>query len=225
MLEERAHRPVSLAEFKTAGAAQNLGRADLTPPPEPQYILRMPIRVEGGMLHVPDELRWIMPMLEHAWDWQQWIGVDHPFCYVTVRHGPVISKTDDEWHVDGFSTKVEHLPEQNYIWTDTAPTEYVKLNVEFPEEFDPRQHNVNHFLQQFVDEEQVIQMKARSMYLMDPYILHRRPKAAAACESRTFVRISFVPIEINDVNNTQNPKLPREYTADGVAFRNQLKTF
>jgi hypothetical protein len=39
---------------------------------------------------------------------------------------------------------------------------------------------------------------------------------------RTFVRISFVPIEINDINNTKNLLIPRVYSGDGVAYRNRL---
>ena len=36
------------------------------------------------------------------------------------------------------------------------------------------------------------------------------------------LRNSFTPIEINDFNNTQNPLIKREYTQDGVEFRNKL---
>lgn len=39
------------------------------------------------------------------------------------------------------------------------------------------------------------------------------------------VRLSFVPIEIDDVNNAQNPLLPRSYAHDGVAHRNRLETY
>ena len=34
------------------------------------------------------------------------IQVTHSFCYITIRNGLVKSKTDEEWHVDGFSTKI-----------------------------------------------------------------------------------------------------------------------
>ena len=56
---------------------------------------------------------------------------------------------------------------------------------------------------------------------MDPYVPHRRP-ASTQGEMRCFVRVSFTPIEINDVNNAQNPLIPRNYTRDGVEIRNQL---
>jgi len=59
------------------------------------------------------------------------------------------------------------------------------------------------------------------MYAMDPYMLHRRPPQTEGMV-RTFVRISYVPILINDVNNTPNPLLPIECDADGVANRNRL---
>lgn len=224
-LADRAKRLVNLDDFSDAGDPIRLVPLDLECPKARQYILRMPVRVDGGAHHVPEELAWLDGMLAEARSWQRYVvGVDHPFCYVTVRHGIVDSQTDDEWHVDGFSMKVAHVPEQNYTWCSTTPTEYVPLKVVIPTDFDPLRHNINRYLERFVDEAKVRTCLARTVYCMDPYLLHRRPKGTAGA-MRTFVRISFVPIEINDIHNTQNPLLPRHYTADGVAYRNQLTDY
>jgi len=37
--------------------------------------------------------------------------------------------------------------------------------------------------------------------------------------------VSFTPIEIDDLNNTENHLLPTNYKRDGVKFRNTLKDF
>jgi hypothetical protein len=221
MIAERAHRDVNVAEFKTAGLPKELDWLDISCPQDEQYILRMAVRAEGGQYLIPRELAWLYPMLIHAQVHQHQLGVDHPFCYITVRHGLVRSQTDDQWHVDGFSTKVAHLPEQNYVWTSTDGTEYADLSVDVPDDFDPLRHNINHYLEQFVTPERVSKCADKTIYCMDPYIVHRRPVSTAGT-MRTFVRLSFVPIEINDINNTQNSMLPRHYTADGVAHRNTL---
>lgn len=222
MIAERAHRLVNLKDYQTAGSPEHLGHLSLIPPAEDQYILRMVVKSPGTLYSIPEELDWIMPMFNRALEHQNQIATNHPFCYVTIRHGLVKSKKDDEWHVDGFSTKVPHTPEQNYIWANQDATEYADLNVKIPHDFDPRHHNINHYLEQHVTE--ALKADSNVVYCMDPYILHRRPSSTTGTQ-RTFVRISFVPIEINDVLNTQNPSMPKLYTTDGLAFRSQLKTY
>ena len=222
MIAERSKRMINLADFQNTGGPLSLGGLELVSPQEEQYILRMAVKAENDQYLIPEELDWVKPMFDIALEHQQEIGADHPFCYITVRHGIVKSKRDDEWHVDGFSTKVPHLPEQNYIWANRDATEYAELITHFPDAFNPREHNINHFLEKFVTE--VKKADSKTVYCMDPYILHRRPVSTTGT-LRTFVRISFVPIEINDVSNTQNPLLNRTYTDDGLIFRSQLKSF
>ena len=221
IIYERAHRLVNLREFEDTGVPEKLTRIALHCPYERQYILRMPIRAEGHDSGLPAELEWVRGMYTTAVKHQQSLGTDHPFCYITVRHGKVESQKDDEWHVDGFSMKISHIPEQNYIWCSQVGTEYVPLKVKFPQDFDPLIHNIHWYLQRYVDLEQVASCETGVVYCLDPYLLHRRPPTTGGME-RTFVRISFVPIEINDVNNTQNPALFRDYTQYGVILRNKL---
>lgn len=221
MIQERASRLINLREFQSAGVPVDLGRLDLSPPEGEQYILRMVIRA-ADLAHIPDELDWVWPMIELAQEHQKSIKANHPFVYVTVRHGIVKSKSDDEWHVDGFSTRIPHVPEQNYVWSDRDGTEYADLQVTFPDDFNPRVHNVNHYLEKHVQE--VLKANTHTVYCMDPYHLHRRPSSTTGTQ-RTFVRLSFVPIEINDVNNTQNPVIPRHYDQDGVGLREKLLTY
>lgn len=219
---DRAHQLVSLDHFANTGEPLLLGSIALRCPEQRQYILRMPIRIDGGNYLLPQSLLWLRKLIIAAgWHNHKWLGCDHDYCYVTVRHGIVDSVTDDEWHVDGFSTRVPHVPEQNYIWCSDTPTEYVPLCVNVPADFDPLVHNINTYLSARIGSARPVRCDAGRVYCLDPYILHRRPPASTGT-MRTFVRVSFVPIEIDDVNNTQNPLLPRRYSRDGVQFRNTL---
>lgn len=221
-IQKRAKRIVSVEEFKQAGKPLEIKNIELKTPIEEQYILRMVVCINGKDFYIPKELEWIKPLFNEALKHQQnIIQVTHSFCYITVRNGLVKSKTDDEWHVDGFSTKITHIPEQNYIWCNTLGTEYSDLNVNFPDDFDSNKFNVNLFLKKYINKNNIYQCKEKTLYCLDPYIIHKRP-IESENTIRTFVRISFVPIEINDINNTQNKLLPREYTEDGVSFRNNL---
>ena len=221
-IKDRAKKVVSVKEFKNAGKPLNIKEIDLEIPNEEQYILRMVVSVNGQDFYIPKELDWIKPLFNEALKHQrEVIQVTHSFCYITIRHGLVKSKTDEEWHVDGFSTKITHIPEQNYTWCNKIGTEYSDLNIEFPNDFDPNKFNVNLFLEKHINKNNIHKCKEKTLYCFDPYIVHRRP-IESENTIRTFVRISFVPIEINDINNTQNKLLQRLYTEDGVAKRNTL---
>lgn len=224
-ISERARQVLGLGGYKYSATPENVDEISLSCPYEEQYILRMPIRVDGKEYKIPREIEWVIPMLSKAMDYQKTIvNIEHSFCYVTVRHGNVKSETDDEWHVDGFSTKISHIPEQNYIWSDIFPTQFVVQSFSFPEDFDPLRYNVNHFLESQIDVNNIRSCENNHIYCLDPYILHRRPHIPIE-NKRTFVRISFVPIEINDINNTQNPLIPRQYDKDGVLMRDELDLY
>lgn len=151
------------------------------------------------------------------------MGINHSFCYITVRHGYVKSITDDEWHVDGFSTRISHIPEQNYIWTNIKLTEYVKKRLKFPKDFNPKKHKIQHYFQNNINEnDKIYTFKENCLYCLNPYIIHKRLKNTEGL-FRTFIRISFTPIEIQDINNTLNPILPKPILPDGVKdFRDNL---
>lgn len=219
---ERQKRIVSTNEYNTCIRPQELGELKLLPPEKEQYFLRIPVCVDAENFIIPNSIKWVQPLIDKARKNQEQIGIKQQFCYVTIRHGIVNSIDDDEWHVDGFSTRITHIPEQNYIWCNVNGTEYNHIGgVIFPCDFDNTKYNVHKYLQKFVKDENTEVLKENTIYCMDPYMLHRRPKQTTGTV-RTFVRVSFVPIEINDINNTQNPYLVRQYTKDGVKFRKSL---
>jgi hypothetical protein len=222
-IRNRSKQILSLEHFQQNSHPEKIAPLDLTPPDFRQYILRMLVKQPYHELRLPLELEWVRKMIEvSSFNQEHVIGVRHPYLYITVRHGLVASESDDLWHVDGFSTKITHLPEQNYIWVDHTPTECAEIPMIFPTDFDPMVHNVHLFIQRRISGQPKI-LEPKTVYCMDPYVIHRRPKLVANTK-RTFVRISYTPIMISDDNNTQNPLLPMPiFGFDGVKdFRNHL---
>lgn len=174
-----------------------------------QYVLRMMIKSpETNGFVIPGELLWLERSVLACHEIQRERFVDHPYAYVTVRSGIVTSTTDDLWHVDGFSMRVPHPPEQNYIWTDTQPTEVLNQVFDIPKDFDPFKHNIHQYFQDH-EAGEIITLEPEKFYAIDPYVVHRRPAVTAGIR-RTFIRISFIPIEIEDDTCTQNPLLPHK---------------
>jgi hypothetical protein len=218
----RAVRAIDLRAFaQGANAPEALGPLFLDYPRQEQHILRMLIRRPFDGLRLPHSLQWVLPMIGMAEARQASIA-RHPFLYLTVRNGMVASQGDDEWHVDGFSLQYNHLPEQNYIWSDFCGTEYYKGSIDIPEDFDPLFHNLHLLIQERIDPALIVPTISSVCYVLDPYVIHRRPPETAGSR-RCFVRLSYTPIEIADQNNTLNPLLPTNYTRDGVKdFRDRL---
>lgn len=222
-IKNRAKQILSLEHFQQGNPPEMIAPLDLTPPDFRQYILRMLVKQPHHELRLPSELEWLRKMIKVAqFNQEQAIGIRQPYLYITVRHGLVTSETDDLWHVDGFSTKITHLPEQNYVWVDHTPTECAEVPMTFPSDFDPMIHNVHLFIQRRVSEPTMV-LERKTVYCMDPYVIHRRPKLKANV-MRTFVRLSYTPIMIPDDNHTQNPLLPMPiFGFDGIKdFRNHL---
>ena len=220
-LIQRAHQLLSLSNYAVADL--DVGSIPYQViVPEDQYILRMMVRSPwSNGLRLPPELEWIRSTIEFTDEAQQIYGLNHPFLYVTVRSGIVRSVRDDEWHVDGFSMRTPHAPEQNYIWTDRIPTQVLKQQFEIPDDFDPMVHNLHQFFQDRAKEELMETLPARHLALIDPYIIHRRPQVPAGTQ-RSFFRISYVPIEIEDDMCQQNPLLPRKVYGRSVDIRETL---
>lgn len=224
-IRHNAKQAISLEQFIWLNEPDNVGHIDLRIPADRQYVLRMPISRYYSGWKVPKELQWCMPIIEMADNHQKnSVGVNHAFSYLTVRSGIVESETDDVWHVDGFSMKITHLPEQNYIWSNCDSTEYVTEPIEFPTDFDPLIHNVHLYIQKKVANSLIKKCLPKHVYGLDPYVIHRRPPMTKGTQ-RTFVRVSFTPIEILDKNNAFNPELPTVSDRDGVEIRNQLREY
>jgi hypothetical protein len=208
--QQRARRNLNLADFASGSHPIHMIDSVAVPPVDRQYILRMMVRSPGSCcLYIPNELDWLRSEIELLCDLQDDLGFNNQYVYVTVRHGIVTSSRDAEWHVDGFSMRCPHLPEQDYVCSHSAPTEFLLNNWEIPADFDPFKHNIHRYFQDREDQGERFVGAPHRVYLMDPYCVHHRPLVAAGT-MRTFWRVSFVPIEIEDDTCTQNPLLPRK---------------
>lgn len=227
-IKERGLRAVNVGQFAKENAFEIVKPIHLVVPDERQYVLRMLVKRPFMDLQIPEELNWLWPMIYACYEYQNGLDITHPYCYITIRNGFVESVTDDEWHTDGFSMNITHLPEQNYCWSDCYPTEFVKKSIPFPDDFSPFQHNIHQYIQDVLTNSPAkIEMAPdRSICCFDPYVIHRRPQIPQGVK-RCFVRISMTPIEIMDDNNTPNLFMPTpKYNRDAVKdVRNHLQRY
>ncbi len=219
---------LNLEQFRKQNGPTLVSGCRVSPPASAQYVLRMLVRAPHHDYWLPDEMCWLSPLLVAARAHQETVvGVRHPYCYVTVRHGDInFSHNDTEWHLDGFSMRYHHLPEANYLWLRSKhPTQFRLQGVDVPEDFDPLRHNIHKLLARRCEGGQTFSLRSQKLFMIDPYVLHRRPPESSG-EWRTFVRISFTPIEINDRNNTPNPRIPTpHYVLDGRAHYESLADY
>jgi hypothetical protein len=216
--------PLTTGGYRHHTHPYEVGPRSLQTPTDPQYCLRVLVSTPQTGLQVPPFLDWTVPLLLSAEKYQaNIVGIRHPFTYITVRHGPITTYGDQTWHVDGFSMRYHHLPEANYVWVQGTPTLWADQLFHIPETFSPHRHNLHSFLARRVEPSRVKSLLPGHQYLLDPYVVHRRPDCT---QPRTLVRISFTPIEIPDIHNTRNPLIPTpHYTYDGVAARDALLDF
>ncbi len=227
-IRDRAQEPLGLDFYSQPNHPERVAKVALNPPQTRQYVLRCPIVIPGHELTIPDEMGWTADFVHTSFDYQrERVGVEQPYTYLTIRHGVVSSETDDAFHVDGFSMKVPHIPEQNYVWTDHKPTEVLAFGLDIPQDFDPLRHNIQYLIQDSIPEDALVEaLDPETVYAMDPYVFHRRPELTEKV-SRTFLRLSMTPIPIDDVNNHTNPAFGViTSTYDGVVdFRNKLERY
>lgn len=227
-IQSRAKKILNLEQYAQVNKPERIASTNgrIRCKKDRQYILRMLIKAPLGEWCVPPELNWCIDLIRAAEDNQCKMGIMQPYCYITIRHGIVETKTDDVWHVDGFSMRITHIPEQNYIWSNKYGTEYLEQAWNIPKDFHPIKHNIHtSIFQKQVEIDKKRIMHPGVLYCFDPYVVHRRPIMSWG-QMRTLVRISFTPIPIMDDNNTQNPLLPvPSYNIEGVKdFRDKLIT-
>lgn len=213
----RASNLLNLKQYSAKSAPIKVFNKEIVCPYDNQYILRMMIaspHTDG--FQIPEELCWLRESIAACHNIQKANGLNNPFVYVTVRHGIVNTVTDDDWHVDGFSMRVAHVPEQNYVWSNTESTEYQDRAFDIPDDFDPLKHNLHTYLSGLCKEADTKQCEKNTCYLFDPYFVHRRPKSSTG-QQRTFWRISFIPIEIEDDTCMANKLLkPKRYNRTDI---------
>lgn len=224
---ERAFNSVNLKQFLTPCKPDKAFKYELNCPYERQYILRMMLKEPHKEFKIPEELKWCEDLIMKCNEMQLKNNIRHSYCYITVRHGFVDTNTDYEWHTDGYSEVLTHIPEQNYIVTSNDATEYVELPIKFPKDFSALKHNLVDYIGKEIEKKkpEIKTAKANVVYIFDPYVIHRRP-ISAQNKTRTFVRVTFVPIEICDDACFENPMIGKKvYNRNASTTRNRLKNY
>ena len=235
---KRAFKSVNLNQFKKGSEPDKVFEYKLNCPEEDQHILRMMIKEPHSDFMIPKELEWCRDLIIACDNVQQENNIRHGYCYITVRHGIHRSTTEDIWHTDGYSEIITHIPEQNYIVTSNNCTEYINLPIVFPADFSALKHNIVSYINEEIDllDEKTLNRKIKTalpntVYVFDPYVIHRRPVDAFGIQ-RTFVRVTFVPIEIYDDKCAPNPLIDKsnrhynrtaKYTRDGLQDYSRTK--
>ena len=199
-----------------------------TPPQvESQMILRMLVRAKYGEMKIPWKLSWLNDVIHEVSEYDMGLtGIRDSWCYVTVRHGPVVTRTDSQWHFDGASFRTELIPERNYVWVNHTPPQFKTGKLLIFDSFDPLKHDLFRYAEERLVHNPIQEAEAKQWMMMTPFCFHRRnPQVPEG--SRTFIRISFPDIEARDINNTHNPLLPTPaYGRDPVkSFRNRLSRY
>lgn len=232
---KRAFTALNLKKFNANLSPDKVFEYKLNCPEEDQHILRMMVKEPHSEFMIPEELSWCRDLILKCNDTQKENNIRHGYCYVTVRHGIHKCTTEDIWHTDGYSEVITHIPEQNYIVTNgDFTTEYINMPIKFPKDFDALKHNIVTYINDKVNaiskEDLLSRIKKalpNTVYVFDPYVIHRRPPEAFGTK-RTFVRVTFVPIEIHDDNCTINPLIAKtsvKYNRTADCTRNTLQDY
>ena len=197
-------------------------------PESSQMILRMLVRPKYGGWMIPNELEWLKDnILDLARFDQSISGIKDSWCYVTVRHGPVATVTDEVWHFDSASFRTDIVPERNYVWVSDIGPQYKLGNIDWPEDFDPIKHDLFSFAERELRNSPALSSQEKVWMLMTPFCFHRRDPQTEGMGKRTFIRVSFPDIEARDINNTNNPLLATPFFGrDPVSsFRDKLQKY
>ena len=214
------YKAVNLESFNKVNKPQECFEHKLDCPYDRQYILRRMIKNIHQDYSIDKDIEWCKPIIDKCIENQQKLNIRQPFCYITIRHGNTDSVTDDEWHTDGFSQVITHLPEQNYIATSNDCTEYIISPIKIPDDFNALKHNIHWYIQDKIKQINpcIFTAKENTFYLFNPYCVHRRPPISTN-KQRTFVRVTFTPIEIcDDLCDNSNNRYNRtaNNTRDGL---------
>lgn len=217
LMIDRGLRPLSNDGFAVGTPPIVVDNIELSPPVDRQYVLRMMIfdpRLQEWS--IPREFEWCYPLIYKALRFQYKIADwENRFVYITIRHGVVTSETDDVWHVDGYSLRLPHEPEQNYLWSNCYPTEFCPHSFVIPDDFDGLKHNLHWLLQDMIGEQpKLFVPRPNDLVALDVYNVHRRPVVPVGTQ-RSMVRVSFVPIQIMSKDCEPNPGFPYELLTQG----------
>lgn len=177
------------------GAAPKVvGIFDLEPA-EMCYVQYLPIALPRSKIAIPDNLKWVQPLLDAIEKAHDIRYIDH--VYLTVKR-IWVSGSDcgnrPGWHSDGFGTD-----DINYIWCDSNPTEFAIQPFELSSDCDISMKEME---QQFIVGSEIV-YPIKTLLRLDQSVIHRTPTYCVP-GYRTFVKFSISKHRYNLKGNAHN---------------------
>jgi hypothetical protein len=179
-----------------AGSAPHvIGTFDIDPS-EMMFIQYMPVWIPEPGLRIPAHVECFFPLIEAVMH-RELRKLPTHYLYLTAKHLYVTPENMGNrpgWHSDGFGTD-----DVNYIWSDSAPTEFCIQAFDLSDDCDASIAQ----METQAREENVTIYPAKSLLRLDPSVIHRVPINAAP-GYRTFVKISVSESKYNLQGNAHN---------------------
>lgn len=225
-----SHPPVSL---------RGLQLSRVVIPYDHQYVQNLLIKrpAKGNQrIKLPYRCRWLAHHLRYLKAYLKSIGMGYAWedyhLYLTVRHGDIHSESASQWHRDGYSVNHPHDVDLMFTWCNTYAAEFLVGDIEYPDDLDPRIHNVNWYLDDRfklgAGDMEVVPGDVGHWNYFTGTSVHRASPALPAVSStrkgtpnvrRTFVRLALIKQEITGSACEQHPFA---YKKD---IRNRLKRY
>lgn len=173
--------------------------------------LRLIIRLNSETLNIalPEELLPLKDFVINNINYHRQYYPENKDCfiYITVRttEKDCYYSNSQTWHIDGFQgSRIDrHLPEQDIIWSNVNPTEFL-LQPFYVDGLNPGKHDINQYFQDNADNNRAMSGVENGVYLLTPYNIHRVSNKPFD-QKRVFVRLTFSPVLIEDSTNTTSP--------------------
>lgn len=163
--------------------------------PEFTYHLYMPIKMgDCSSVRMPQHLACFWPLVQEVMSIDAHEG---RFMYITVKHMYVQrggSANRPGWHIDGYGSD-----DQNFIWSNCLPTEFVSGDFDLSEDHD---HSLTQMAKQ-AEGRQVVTYPEGALLGLGPTSVHR----VAECRAdvlRTFCKVSVSRYQYNLRGNAHN---------------------
>lgn len=225
-------KPFNKANFMYPRPPIDMGLVDTAPFFKGRVnVLRMPIKFPGTDYKIPNELSFLLPLIERVADYESFINRDHEkvFAHITFDKSSVKRGEFHRFpgfHGDGFQgvkLTPKIMVEHSYIITTDPPTEFC-LQPFFLNHLDDAKHNMFLEFDKQANKHNLYGTIPNHLYLIDPYMVHRTPVITKSVE-RIFVRITFTFSELDHPKNTMNPMFPPYQYKDRIDIRQGLAPF
>jgi hypothetical protein len=167
------------------------------------HYLYLPVMMpEEPFMAVPERLECIQPIINAAIVFETTIcdqDLSEMYVYVSVRRGwatPDNPLNRPGWHCDGFGTN-----DINYVWWDGAGTRFAIQD--FDNITTDHEDSMGQFEAQIAPRN-IVEFESKTLYRIDPYIVHATPAIEPPGQMRSFVKVSISPHRYNLLGNSHN---------------------